>query len=206
MRPAAPEARSWAASPGCSRHGEFRQRRRAACLERDPPAVRRPRSRAVRPGGSHSTPDALSCHQCAPSSSIPPAGRGGFTSSLVPMRERTMSFTSDPAVTLAGTLCLPEDSSAEAPVPAIVLLGGTFGDTRDGDMAVQRTAAAADAPRSGLLRRIAHALVEQGVASLRYDKRGCGGSGGVVGAADPGGGLRGGAAAGRALRSGPGRG
>jgi len=114
-----------------------------------------------------------------------------------------MSFTSDPGMTLAGTLCLPEDSSAEAPVPAIVLLGGTFGDTRDGDMAVQRTPAAADAPRSGLLRRIAHALVEHGVGSLRYDKRGCGGSGGIVGAADPGADLRDAVAAYRALRSEP---
>src|SRR5688500_14902713 len=114
-----------------------------------------------------------------------------------------MSFTSEPAVTLAGTLCVPEDTSPETPAPAIVLLGGTFGDTRDGDMAVQRTPAAADAPQSGLLRRIAHALVEHGVGSLRYDKRGCGESGGVVDAADPGADLRDAVAAYRALRSAP---
>src|SRR5687768_8794469 len=117
------------------------------------------------------------------------------------MRERPMSFTSDPGMTLAGTLCLPEDASAEASVPAIVLLGGTFGDTRDGDMALQRTPAAADAPRSGLLRRIAHALVVHGVGSLRYDKRGCGESRGVVDAADPGADLRDAVAAFQALRS-----
>ena len=119
------------------------------------------------------------------------------------MRERQIRFTSDPTVTVAGTLCVPEDASADAPVPAMVLLGGTFGDTHDGDMALPRTAAAADAPKSGLLRRIAHALAERGVGSLRYDKRGCGESGGTLDPADPGADARDAIAAYRALRAEP---
>ena len=96
------------------------------------------------------------------------------------MRERPFSFESDPSVRLAGTLCLPEDASAERPVPAMVLLGGTFGDTRDGDMDPARNPYAGSVPSSGLLRRIAHALAAVGVASLRFDKRGCGESEGSV--------------------------
>ena len=117
------------------------------------------------------------------------------------MRERQIRFTGDATVTLAGTLCVPEDASADAPVPAMVLLGGTFGDTRDGDMALPRTAAAADAPQSGLLRRIAHALAERGIGSLRYDKRGCGESGGTADPSDPGADARDAIVAYQALRS-----
>ena len=120
------------------------------------------------------------------------------------MREEPIQFVSDPGVTIAGTLCLPEDSSADARAPGIVLLGGTFGDTRDGDMALPRTPPAADAPKSGLLRRIAHALAARGVGSLRYDKRGCGESGGTVDPADPGADARDALAAYRALRAEPG--
>ena len=70
------------------------------------------------------------------------------------------------------------------PAAGVVLLGGTFGDTRDGDMAPERSPYAGSVPSSGLLRRIAHALAASGVATLRFDKRGCGESGGSARSAD----------------------
>lgn len=98
------------------------------------------------------------------------------------MREFAITFESD--VRLAGALCLPEDASAERPVPGVVLLGGTGGDTRDGDMAPERTPGVINPPKRGLLRRIAHHLAHHGIASLRFDKRGCGESGGTAAASD----------------------
>jgi pimeloyl-ACP methyl ester carboxylesterase len=65
-----------------------------------------------------------------------------------------------------------------------VLLGGTGGDTRDGDMAPERSPHYADAPKRGLQRRLAHALADRGIATLRFDKRGCGESGGTPDASD----------------------
>lgn len=98
------------------------------------------------------------------------------------MRERPIAFESD--VRLAGALCLPEDAAADRAVPAIVLLGGTGGDTRDGDMAPERTPGIIDPPKRGLLRRIAHHLAHHGIATLRFDKRGCGESGGTADGSD----------------------
>jgi pimeloyl-ACP methyl ester carboxylesterase len=98
------------------------------------------------------------------------------------MHEHPITFATD--VRLAGALRLPEDAGEAAPVPAVVLLGGTGGDTRDGDMAPQRTPGIHNPPKRGLLRRIAHHLALHGVASLRFDKRGCGESGGTADASD----------------------
>jgi hypothetical protein len=65
---------------------------------------------------------------------------------------------------LAATLTLPV---GDGPFPAAVLVGGSGPIDRD-----------SNAPRMplGVMRDIAHALAEHGVASLRYDKRGVGGS------------------------------
>lgn len=101
-----------------------------------------------------------------------------------PVREVPVSFVPEPGITLSGTLCLPEDAAAARPVPAIVLLGGTGGDTRDGDMAPERSPNIVDPPKRGLLRRFAHELVHRGIATLRFDKRGCGESGGTADASD----------------------
>lgn len=98
------------------------------------------------------------------------------------MNEIEATFRSD--VTLAGTLCLPEDASLDTPVPALLLLGGTGGDTRNGDLAPERTPGVVNPPKRGLLRRIAHHLAHHGIASLRCDKRGCGGSGGSADESD----------------------
>ncbi len=98
------------------------------------------------------------------------------------MRELEVTFESD--IRLGGMLCLPEDAGADRPAPAFVLLGGTGGDTRDGDLAPERTPGTHNPPRRGLLRRIAHRLAVDGIATLRFDKRGCGASGGTADESD----------------------
>ena len=119
------------------------------------------------------------------------------------MRELQVTFDPEADVHIAGTLCLPEGVSAMKPTAGVVLLGGTFGDTRDGDMAPERSPYAGSVPSSGLLRRIAHALAASGVATLRFDKRGCGESGGSARSADAESDLRDAYAAVRALRARP---
>lgn len=84
------------------------------------------------------------------------------------------------AETLAGTLTLPD---GEGRHPWAVLLGTWLPRDRDGAYDHQRHAtwfapARADAP-PGLLARLADALAERGVASLRFDPRGCGESDGA---------------------------
>ncbi len=94
------------------------------------------------------------------------------------MQDLESTFEPTPDIRLAGMLCLPEDASTTSRAPGVVLLGGTRGDTRDGDMAPERSPGFVAPPKRGLLRRIAHRLAHAGVASLRFDKRGCGQSGG----------------------------
>jgi len=80
--------------------------------------------------------------------------------------EREISFQSG-KVTLAGTLTLPPN--AKAPVPAVLMLHGSG--------AVDRNANAASI-QIDAFNTIASRLVDQGIASLRYDKRGVGESAG----------------------------
>lgn len=75
--------------------------------------------------------------------------------------ERPVSFVGAGGVTLAGTLTLPP---RPAPVPALVLVGGSGPTDRDGNQP--------PILRTDLLRQIAADLAKQGIASLRYDKRG----------------------------------
>ncbi|RBY88154.1 alpha/beta hydrolase [Blastococcus sp. TBT05-19] len=65
---------------------------------------------------------------------------------------------------LAGTLCLPD---TPLPVPAVLLASGSGPLDRDSN---HRRA------RFDVARQLAHALAGGGIASLRYDKRGVGGS------------------------------
>jgi uncharacterized protein len=65
-------------------------------------------------------------------------------------------------VTLRATLTLPENASG--PLPAVVLLQGSGPTDRDGNQP--------PAIRTDLLRQLAEAFAEAGVATLRYDKRG----------------------------------
>ena len=77
---------------------------------------------------------------------------------------------------LAGTLLVPDGSERR---PWVLLLPSWLARDRDGDWdrAAHPTwfepAPAGERP-TGLLARMATALAEQGVASFRYDKRGCG--------------------------------
>jgi hypothetical protein len=81
---------------------------------------------------------------------------------------------------LAGTLVMPP---AEGRRPWVLLVGSWLPRTRDGGWDRERHASwfaprTADA-RPGLLARLADALAELGVASLRMDPRGCGASDGT---------------------------
>jgi dipeptidyl aminopeptidase/acylaminoacyl peptidase len=73
-----------------------------------------------------------------------------------------------PAGTLAGTLTLPRDG--RAPFPAVVTLTGSGAHFRDGDRAGD--------PAYRPFRQIAERLAGCGVATLRLDDRGVGGSAG----------------------------
>lgn len=68
---------------------------------------------------------------------------------------------------LTGTLTLP---SGDGPFPAALLLGGSGPLDRDSDAGRHR--------RLGLGRSLARALAAHGVASVRYDRRGVGATGG----------------------------
>lgn len=90
-----------------------------------------------------------------------------------------------PSIELHGTLLLPGDGrwlgAVAPPLPAMLILGGTGGDTRDGE---PRPAEGTPPPRRALMRHLAEALAAVGVASLRMDKRGVGASGGDASASD----------------------
>lgn len=89
-----------------------------------------------------------------------------------PFAESEVSFRSgDGAVTLAGTLAAsPRDRSA----PAVVLVSGTGPIDRDVTVL-----------RHKLFRVLARSLARAGIASLRFDKRGIGKSGGDFASAGP---------------------
>lgn len=84
--------------------------------------------------------------------------------------------------TLAGTLTLPDEPPPEGRYPNVLLLPSWLPRDRDG--AWDRTAhgswfAPAGDGEPGLLARLAEALAERGLASLRVDPRGCGASEGA---------------------------
>jgi pimeloyl-ACP methyl ester carboxylesterase len=83
------------------------------------------------------------------------------------------------SATLAGTLTLPDD--AQERVSAVLLLASLLPRDRDGRFdTLQHPGWFEPATESspGILARLASALADHGVASLRYDKRGCGQSDG----------------------------
>ena len=89
--------------------------------------------------------------------------------------------------TLLGTLSLPDAPPPEGRngrYPNVLLLPSWLPRTRDGGYDREAHPSwfqleAAPSPSRGLLARLADALAEQGVASLRCDPRGCGDSGGA---------------------------
>lgn len=70
---------------------------------------------------------------------------------------------------LAGTLCVPP-SPGDAR-PAALLLGGTFSDLRDGDPDPR---VRPGVPPHRMYAKLAAALADRGIASFRFDRRGCG--------------------------------
>lgn len=82
----------------------------------------------------------------------------------LPYREEEVTFQNDD-VTLAGTLTLPE---GDGPFPALILLSGSGQQDRDEALPI--------VPDYKPFREIADTLTRQGIAVLRYDDRGVGGS------------------------------
>jgi len=81
-------------------------------------------------------------------------------------KERPVRFAGTGGVTLAGTLLMPLFSEIQY-VPGVVLVAGSGPTDRDGNNPL--------APhRIDLLKDIAELLARNGIASLRYDKRGIG--------------------------------
>jgi len=79
----------------------------------------------------------------------------------VPYKQEAVGFTNG-TVTLAGTLTLP---ASEGPFPAVVLITGSGAQNRDEEILGFK-----------LFRLIADYLTRNGIAVLRYDDRGVGGS------------------------------
>ena len=104
-----------------------------------------------------------------------------------------MTVIADDAVPLAGTLTLPE-GSGPGPHPAVVLLHGSGPLDREGNTPKLRVDLAAP---------LAEALAAEGIATLRYDRRGVGGTPGDWRAAGFFGNRLDGAAAVRALAARP---
>ncbi len=83
-------------------------------------------------------------------------------------RQRAVRFAGSDGVTLAGTLLLPAWSELQK-VPGIVLVAGSGPTDRDGNNPLVPQ-------RIDVLKLIAELLAGSGIATLRYDKRGIGGS------------------------------
>jgi predicted acyl esterase len=93
------------------------------------------------------------------------------------VRESAFTFQSEPGITIAGTLCAPGDASSSSRVPAI-LLSAALGQILETVTSPRAQSALRERSKAGLQRRLAHALAESGIATARFDKRGCGESGG----------------------------
>lgn len=101
----------------------------------------------------------------APAFAQAPSRRGFYAGGS---KQRPVSFKGHGDVTLAGTLLLPIVSELQK-VPGVVLVAGSGPTDRDGNNPL--------APdRIDLLKQLAELLAAAGIASLRYDKRGLGGS------------------------------
>jgi len=82
--------------------------------------------------------------------------------------QRAVRFAGSDGAMLAGTLLLPRWSELQK-VPGVVLIAGSGPTDRDGNNPLVPE-------RIDLLKQIAELLAAAGIASLRYDKRGIGGS------------------------------
>ena len=90
--------------------------------------------------------------------SNPTQSSGSVSAATQPrFTEREVSFTSGDA-SIPGTLCLPRNAGGKLPI--IVMVQGSGPNDRDETIGPNKPFA-----------DIAHGLAEQGIASLRYDKR-----------------------------------
>ncbi|MGI8908174.1 MAG: alpha/beta hydrolase family protein [Candidatus Sumerlaeaceae bacterium] len=78
--------------------------------------------------------------------------------------QREVTFPGANGVKLAGTLLVPARRS-DAEVPGVIIVAGSGPTDRDGNSALLDV-------KINLLKQIAEQLAQEGVASLRYDKRG----------------------------------
>ncbi len=88
----------------------------------------------------------------------PPAG--------APYEAREVHFPGPGGITLAGTLTMPKN--ARGPVPAVVTITGSGPEERDERLSI--------VPGYAPFRQVADTLGRRGIAVLRYDDRGFGGS------------------------------
>ena len=88
--------------------------------------------------------------------------------------ERIEFFDSN-GVRIYGTLTLPTQSAQSPPFPACLFIGGSFPQTRDGNLDnSQIDWFPTPLPQRNLFRDEAQILSHLGIATFRYDKRGCG--------------------------------
>jgi alpha-beta hydrolase superfamily lysophospholipase len=92
-------------------------------------------------------------------------GKGFYASGT---KQRAVRFSGGDGAVLAGTLLLPIKSELQK-VPGVVLVAGSGPTDRDGNNPLAPA-------RTDMLKQIAQLLAEAGIATLRYDKRGIGGS------------------------------
>ena len=78
--------------------------------------------------------------------------------------EEEVVFSGSGGVPIAGSLILPGWASKDHPVAGLLLIQGSGPTDRDGNQP--------PALKPNLLRHVAEALADEGIASLRYDKRG----------------------------------
>lgn len=90
-----------------------------------------------------------------------------FSQTTLPYTEKPITFSGTGGITLAGTLTMPVPASQSA-APGLVLIAGIGPTDRDGNSGLGL--------HTDLLKQIARRLAQEGIASLRYDKRGVGGS------------------------------
>jgi len=96
------------------------------------------------------------------------AALAAFPARAQGVKERPVRFAGVAGAELAGTLTLPMISELQY-VPGVVLIAGSGPTDRDGNNPLAPA-------RIDLLKQIALALADAGIATLRYDKRGIGAS------------------------------
>ncbi|MHB8669599.1 MAG: alpha/beta hydrolase family protein [Acidimicrobiales bacterium] len=90
------------------------------------------------------------------------------------MGERDLRFPTTAGLSLAGTVATPEGAPPPEGWPGLVLVLGSYPATRDGNPDCRQGWFSPAAPRRNMFRTLAASLAARGVATLRYDKRGCG--------------------------------